>query len=412
MGNSNMDTCVQVFANSRVWMEDAALQQLHTTAKLPGIRAAVGLPDLHPGRGYPVGAAFFSVGRFYPALVGGDIGCGMSLLATDLRAHQTSASKLEKALGNIDGPLAAEHISDEVHAELQAIAQGVGLFSAAQLAASLGTIGGGNHFAEVQVVDAVDEPGVLDAKRVYLMVHSGSRGLGGAILRSHIERFNHDGLATDDLHATQYLAQHDAALRFAVLNRAHIAQRMARALRCEAQAVLDITHNHVLPHVWQGQAGFLHRKGATPANQGLVVIPGSRGDFSHVLRPVAGRHEALDSLAHGAGRKWARTDCAGRLKPRFSLTDLLKTQFDSAVVCGDKALVYEEAPQAYKDVDAVVATLIEAGLVQPVARLKPLLTYKKAGEVDEAYEARGKGKRAPDKRAGRTNERGGKRTCC
>ena len=424
MGNSQEGTCVQVFANSRVWMEDAALQQLHTTAKLPGIRAAVGLPDLHPGRGYPVGAAFFSVGRFYPALVGGDIGCGMSLLATDLRAHSTSASKLEKALGNIDGPLAAQHIADDVQAELQAIARSVGVFSTAQLMDSLGTIGGGNHFAEVQVVDAVYEPGVLDAKRVYLMVHSGSRGLGGALLRSHIDRFNHGGLAADGADATQYLAQHAAALRFAVLNRAHIAQRMARALRCEVDAVLDITHNHVLPHVWQGQAGYLHRKGATPADQGLVVIPGSRGDFSHVLRPVAGRHEALDSLAHGAGRKWARTDCMGRLKPRFSLAELLQTRFDSAVVCADKALVYEEAPQAYKDVDAVVATLIEAGLVQPVARLKPVLTYKKGGETNAPAEggqrddAQRKGKRrAPGKRTdqraeGRKDERGGTFTCC
>lgn len=377
MGNSDSDTCVQVFANSRVWMEDAAVSQLHTTAKLPGIRAAVGLPDLHPGRGYPVGAAFFSVGRFYPALVGGDIGCGMSLLATDLRIHKTSAPRLAKAVGNIDGPLPVDELTGDVLGELHAIAVRTGVASAAQLQASIGTIGSGNHFAEVQVVDQVHEPGVLDAKRVYLLVHSGSRGLGGAILRAHVDGLGHGGLAAGSDEAAQYLRQHDAALRFAELNRAHIAQRLARALRTEAQPVLDISHNHVVPHDWRGEAGWLHRKGATPADHGLVVIPGSRGDYSHVLRPVAGRHEALDSLAHGAGRKWARSDCLGRLRPRFSLAELLQTRFASAVVCADKALVYEEAPQAYKDVDAVVATLIEAGLVQPVARLKPLLTYKK-----------------------------------
>lgn len=377
MGNSDSDTCVQVFANSRVWMEDAALQQLHTTAKLPGIRAAVGLPDLHPGRGYPVGAAFFSVGRFYPALVGGDIGCGMSLLATDQRTHRTSAARLAKAVGNIDGPLPPDALRDDVRDELHALAERTGLASAAQLADSLGTIGGGNHFAEVQVVDRVHEEGVLDAKCVYLLVHSGSRGLGGAILRAHVDRFGHGGLVAGSEDAAQYLRQHGAALRFAELNRAHIAERLARALRVDTQPVLDITHNHVAPHDWDGEAGWLHRKGATPADQGLVVIPGSRGDFSHVLRPVAGRHEALDSLAHGAGRKWARGDCMGRLKPRFSFTELLQTRFASTVICADKALICEEAPQAYKDVDAVVATLIDAGLVQPVARLKPLLTYKK-----------------------------------
>ncbi|WP_347685824.1 RtcB family protein, partial [Comamonas thiooxydans] len=83
--------------------------------------------------------------------------------------------------------------------------------------------------------------------------------------------------------------------------------------------------------------------------------------------------------AHGAGRKWARTDCMGRLRPRFTLDELLRTRFGSAVVCADRELVYEEAPQAYKDVDSVVASLQQAGLVELVARLKPLLTYKKGG---------------------------------
>ncbi|MDR0480941.1 MAG: RNA ligase RtcB family protein [Gallionellaceae bacterium] len=380
MDNTTSTPTIKIFANSRVWMEDTAIQQLHTTAKLPGIRAAVGLPDLHPGRGYPVGAAFFSVGRFYPALVGGDIGCGMSLLSTELRAHKTSPSKLEKAVGNIDGALPDDALDDDTRAQLHDIAASAGVVGAEQLFDSLGTIGGGNHFAEVQAVDHIHEEGVLDPKRVYLLVHSGSRGLGGAILRAHIDRFGHDGLAVGSDDAAQYFAQHDAALRFAALNRAHIAQRLAQALRTDTETVLDITHNHVAPHVWQGESGYLHRKGATPADQGLVVIPGSRGDYSYVLRPLPDRHEALDTLAHGAGRKWARADCMGRLKPRFSLADLLHTRFDSAVVCSDKALVYEEAPQAYKDVDAVIASLIESGLAQPVARLKPLLTYKKGAE--------------------------------
>lgn len=380
MGNSPQDTCsVQVFANNRVWLEDAALQQLHTTARLPGMRAAVGLPDLHPGRGYPVGAAFFSVGHFYPALVGGDIGCGMALLETDLPAHKTSAERLRKAIGQIDDPMPADALDEAVRGWLHSIArESDGLYTAAQLQACLGTIGGGNHFAEVQVVDAVHESGALNPKHLHLLVHSGSRGLGGAILRAHIAQFGHAGLAEGTPQAQAYLRQHNAALHFAEINRAHIAQRLARALRCDTRAVLSLTHNHVLMHQWQGQGGWLHRKGATPADQGLVVIPGSRGDYSHVLRPVPGRHEALDSLAHGAGRKWARSDCMGRLKPRFALTDLLHTRFGSAVICADKALVYEEAPQAYKDVDAVVATLIEAGLAQPVARLRPMLTYKKA----------------------------------
>lgn len=378
MGHSLTDTYIQVFANSSVWIEDAAIQQLHTTAtNLEGIRAAVGLPDLHPGRGYPVGAAFFSAGRFYPALVGGDIGCGMALYATDLAVHKTSAAKLEKAVGHIDGPLPQELLDAVDAQQLEQIALACGVACLASLQESLGTIGGGNHFAELQVVDTLYEEGALDKKRVHLMVHSGSRGLGGAILRAHVQAFSHDGLAAGSAEAAHYLRQHAAAIAFAQLNRASIAARLLRAIRARGEALLDITHNHVVAHHWRGQDGFLHRKGATPADQGLVVIPGSRGDYSYLVRPVAGRDEALHSLAHGAGRKWARTDCMGRLRPRFTLDELLRTRFGSTVVCADRELVYEEAPQAYKDVDSVVASLQQAGLVQLVARLRPVLTYKK-----------------------------------
>ena len=369
---------VRVFAGERVWLEDAALEQLRITARLAHIRAAVGLPDLHPGRGYPVGAAFFSVNHFYPALVGGDIGCGMGLWRTDLRAHSASASKFEKQLGNIDGRL-PDALMDDALRQLDGIAIDHLPATREMLAQSLGTIGGGNHFAELQVVDEVyakdDER--IDRKRVHLLVHSGSRGLGGAILRKHVDQFGHAGLAADSEAAREYLAEHDAALDFACLNRIWIARRMLQAIRAEAELLLDVSHNHVLPAAHEGESGFLHRKGATPADQGLVMIPGSRGDYSYLVEPIADRHEALDSLAHGAGRKWARTDCMGRLSHKFKSDELRKTKFGSTVICNDKELLYEEAPQAYKDVDSVVAALVDAGLVRLIARFRPLLTYKK-----------------------------------
>ena len=387
LAHASASAHVRVFANQDVWLETSAIDQLEKTACLPHIQAAVGLPDLHPGRGYPIGAAFFSVGHFYPALVGGDIGCGMSLWRTDLKTHQYSSSKLEKQLGSQEGPLPPS-LRDQAAAALAASASLSGTRSLpvpdGALLESLGTIGGGNHFAEVLALDTLyalapthgAQP-ALNPKTLYLLVHSGSRGLGGEILREHLAAFGHAGLAANTDAASTYWAQHQAALAYGQLNRWWIAQRFLRSLRTPGECLLDVHHNHVVPAQWQGQTGFLHRKGATPADQGWVMIPGSRGDYSYLVRPVEGRDEALFSLAHGAGRKWARTDCQARLAHRIHSDDLRKTRFGSRVVCEDKGLLYEEAPNAYKDVDSVVNTLVQAGLVELLARFKPVLTYKK-----------------------------------
>ncbi|PAT38013.1 RNA ligase RtcB family protein [Vandammella animalimorsus] len=391
---------VRVFANNDVWLEANAVAQLHTTAQLPHIHAAVGLPDLHAGRGYPIGAAFFSVGHLYPALVGGDIGCGMALWRTGLKAHKTSPARLEKLLGSQEGPL-PQALLAQAQPELAALCHDAALpLPAAQLAGSLGSIGGGNHFAELLACEQLyaapegDGPAdadaattattavcaALDPKAVYLLVHSGSRGLGGAILRAQVEAHGHAGLAADTPQAQHYLMQHEAALRYARLNREAIAQRFLQALRSDGLPLLDVSHNHVLPATHDGLQGFIHRKGATPADVGPVLIPGSRGDYSYLVQPLPGCAAALNSLAHGAGRKWARSDCMGRLAPRFQASALRKTRLGSTVVCNDKALLYEEAPQAYKAIDSVIASLLEAGLVRLLARFKPLLTYKKGGQ--------------------------------
>lgn len=120
-------------------MEGSAIEQLKRTAQLPGMAAVAGMPDLHPGRGYPVGAAFFSQDHFYPALVGNDVGCGMAFFQTDLPRAKWSGQKLADRLGSIDGALDASW-----REQLAAL----GLADHAY-AHSLGTIGGGNHFAEV-----------------------------------------------------------------------------------------------------------------------------------------------------------------------------------------------------------------------------------------------------------------------
>lgn len=364
-------SAIRVIANADTWMEDRAIQQLHRVADWPGMQTVVGMPDLHPGKGSPVGASFLSTNMFYPTLVGNDIGCGMAFWQTDLAAAKWSGQKLAERAGSIDGPM------DDTPA-IDALG-----FAGHSYEHSLGTIGGGNHFAEVQRVDAVLVPTTelaekapwLDPKRLQLLVHSGSRGFGEAILREHVDMHREQGLVDGTPAAHDYLVQHDEALRFAQANRLLIGQRLLAAWRAEGVLGLNIHHNYI-EHIPQG---YLHRKGATPSTQGLVMIPGSRGDFSYLVEPLPSE-TSLWSLAHGAGRKWQRSDCRGKLGPRVRLQDLLKTDLGSTVVCSDKDLVFEEAPQAYKNVDTVVASLVEAQLVRVLVRFKPVMTYKKNEE--------------------------------
>lgn len=369
----DLSSGVTLVAGDDTWIEGKAIQQLETTARLPGMQRVAGMPDLHPGRGYPVGAAFFSTGQLYPTLVGNDIGCGMALWRTDLAVARLHLDKLEKRLGNLDAPL------DDSWAE--AIAA-FGLPHCGH-ERSLGTIGGGNHFAELQRLEqsyddaALSELGI-DAKHLLLLVHSGSRGLGEAILREQVDQFGHAGLDSATPASEHYLARHDGALRFAEANRQLIARRMLERLRTSGEQLLDVNHNLVSPANIDGIDGWLHRKGATPSDQGVMVIPGSRGDYSYLVQPLADAR-SLYSLAHGAGRKWMRSECKDRLASRYSVEQLSRTALGSRVICADRALIYEEAPEAYKAIDSVVGALREAGLLRVLARLKPVLTYKTRG---------------------------------
>jgi len=348
--------------------DPVALDQLERTAALPGIARVVGLPDLHAGRGIAVGAAYWAPEHLYPHLVGGDIGCGMALWETGGRLRKFRLDAAERKLHGLDGAWDGDAVAMLAAAGLPA-----------DLAdASLGTIGGGNHFVELQrieqVVDADRFASLgLQANRVWMMVHSGSRGLGQAVLDAWTARSANAGLAADSDDGRAYLAEHDRAMGWAVVNRRVIAARFLDALGLDGRCLLDICHNSVTPHA----GGWLHRKGAAPADRGLVAIPGSRGDFSYLVEPLTTRaDDALHSLAHGAGRKWSRSDARARLSNRFRIGDLERTALGSQVICEDRQLIFEEAPQAYKDIARIIADLEQARLIRVIARLRPLISYK------------------------------------
>jgi len=383
MGNhiQNLSARINLIASTDTWIEETAIQQLEKTAELEGVIRAAGMPDLHPGRGYPVGAVFLSKNKIYPALVGNDIGCGMSLWKTDIKTRKVKLDKFEKRLSNIDAPLGDDWNETILHRLTDKELDQTGFNR------SLGTIGGGNHFAELQQVTDVYHSQIFDSlaidrKNLVLLVHSGSRGLGESILRTHIEQFGHRGLNVDSDQFNDYITQHDKALKFAELNRELIAERMLKQLHSKGESVLDVNHNLVSPKLINNAEHWIHRKGATPSDCGLVMMPGSRGDYSYLVQPKKDSRyleESLYSLAHGAGRKWIRSECKDRLSNRYKKSDLERTAFGSRVICKNKDLLYEEAPEAYKPITSVIEAMQNADLITPVARFKPVLTYKTQG---------------------------------
>jgi release factor H-coupled RctB family protein len=365
---------IHVFASSKSWIEGNATLQLDQVAGLPGVQAVAAMPDLHPGKYGPVGCAILA-DRIYPQLVGSDIGCGMGLFELDIAIRKLRLDQLGDRLHALDQPWDGDPGSVLADAGLAASA----------FDASLGSIGGGNHFCEVQAIEEILAPEAaaragLDRDRAYLLVHSGSRGLGFSIL----ERVLQHGQATlrpasDEGRA--YMDAHDHAVQWARLNRRIIAERAAAAMHADLRPLNDLAHNMVeLQGSVNGDVMALHRKGAAASDRGLVPVPGSRGTLSYLMEPPAEmRTETLASLAHGAGRKYDRASMHGRVRVKKSdVVRLERNPFGGIVICGDRGLLAEEAPEAYKNIDRVIADLVEFGLARVVTTFRPLVTFKKA----------------------------------
>src|SRR3989454_5748834 len=186
---TSTETQVRLFASAQSWIEDEAVRQLYATAKLDGVRLAVGFPDLHPGKSTPVGAAFVTEGLIYPNLIGGDIGCGMALFKTDLVRRDAKLDRWAKLAFDL------EHPWDEFASDFLAEHD----LESTEFDSSLGTIGGGNHFAELQTVEQVLDANAfkqlgLGKQQLVALVHSGSRGLGESILRAHVDQHFGNGV--------------------------------------------------------------------------------------------------------------------------------------------------------------------------------------------------------------------------
>ena len=361
---------VHHFYSQKSWIEGKATEQLEQVTRLRGVHAVAAFPDLHPGKFGPVGCAILSE-RLYPHLIGNDIGCGMSLFALDLEFRKLrldkAAHKMRGLEGEWCGPSANRLASVSLPPDLYPFA--------------LGTIGGGNHFCELQVVDDLHEEAgttqCLSRGQLVLLVHSGSRSFGPAVFDTVAEKF--DGLNQDTGEAEAYLALHDQAVIWASLNRQVIAERTALALKSEIHLIADVPHNLVEKH----EGSLLHRKGAARACKGLVPIAGSRDTASYLVQPSGRIPTSLNSLAHGSGRKYDRSSMAGRAGANRSDREALTRNASGGfIICEDRQLLIEEAPQAYKPSKQVLDDLVGFGLAEPVATLRPLLTYKKSVSED------------------------------
>jgi release factor H-coupled RctB family protein len=397
--DTSLPSHVSLIAEPDVWMESAAVDQLVRTAALPGCVRAVGMPDLHPGGGAPIGAACLFEGRVWPHLIGSDAGCG-ALLVVGRRDGPRGDGLERRVVHALEEPLLPEvdreRLFDAVWrlgprglAQLEGVPEALAeigqrfedpggpsapmAFDAVG-AEQLGSIGGGNHFAEVTRVDRLLDKAAakregLRADAQAVLVHTGSRGLGYRLA----QRWS--GVLTGAA-IEEYLQEQRGALRYASANRLLVAWRLLHAAglgnAARITAVIDRVHNGIEP---VGE-GYLHRKGAAEAPAGrATLVLGSRGAPSYVVEGGDGEG-SLATVAHGAGRRMGRSEAVAKLRARYRRASLERTALGSRVLCDDREQMWQEHPDAYKAIEPVIASLEKAGAARPIATLVPLVTVK------------------------------------
>jgi len=381
-------------------IEEAAMKQLINVASLPFIHKHVAvMPDVHWGMGATVGSVIPTTGAIIPAAVGVDIGCGMMAARLKLRASDLPddlsaiRSAIEAAVphgrtnNGRENDRGAWGEAQEMRPDLSGalrdiIAKHPKLERAAARAPHhLGSLGTGNHFIEL-CLDENDD--------VWVMLHSGSRGIGNAIGQYFIELAKQDmrkwfiNLPDEDLaylpegtdHFDDYYMALNFAQRFAMVNRERMMTSVFDVLRkflpnqgLQAdQHAVNCHHNYVAKEYHMGKSVWLTRKGAVAAYEGgLGIIPGSMGAKSFIVRGK-GNPESFCSCSHGAGRAMSRAEA----KRRFTLDDHIAAT--AAVECRKDAEVIDETPMAYKSIDDVMAA--QSDLVEIVHTLKQVVCVK------------------------------------
>jgi tRNA-splicing ligase RtcB len=367
------------------------LEQATNVSNLPfAIDHVALMPDGHAGYGMPIGGVLFADKAVVPYAIGVDIGCGVALVETDLTVGDLPTAALDAVLASIDRgvPTGYHSLKSPVDREVALEAMGIAKPESVKDAwfdralGQLGSLGGGNHFLELQR----DEAGT-----VFVMLHSGSRNLGKTICDEYHKRalaqnkawhadLPHNELAylpigTDDY--AGYWSAMEFALRFAEVNRSRMLDVVERSFEHLTKIgrfdrLVDVHHNYAAWENHAGRNGIVHRKGAVRARAGeVVLIPGSMGTASYVGDGL-GNAESFETCQHGAGRALSRT-AARKSKTSREVYDEMAA-LGVVLRSSDPKGVAEEAAFAYKDIESVMAASVS--LVRPTKRLTPLGVVK------------------------------------
>jgi tRNA-splicing ligase RtcB len=375
-------------------IEATARQQLVNVSKLPIVHHHVAaMPDCHLGIGATVGSVIPTLKAIIPAAVGVDIGCGMMASRLSLRAEDLNESSLKKIFHQIerDVPVGFGQHDKALSQEAKPFQKGLARIlekhpgvqkrvgRKSDWTRQLGTLGGGNHFIEV----CLDE-----SNGVWVMLHSGSRGIGNAVGTYFIELAKRDSerqninLPDRDLayfpegaqHFDDYVEAVGWAQDYARANREAMMDLVIEAMRRHlpsfgvAGQAVNCHHNYVERETHYGEQVWLTRKGAIRARKGeLGIIPGSMGVQSYIVRGK-GSAESFDSCAHGAGRRMSRTAA----EKQFTVDNLIEQT--AGVICRKDKGVLDEIPGAYKDIDEVMQN--QSDLVEVVHTLKQVICVK------------------------------------
>jgi tRNA-splicing ligase RtcB len=369
----------------RVWaraISPEAVRQLTRLASQPYVVDFVAaMADAHMAEGVAVGSVFATEHTVVPRALGGDLGCGMSATRLGIDAAGLERRQLEDLVGALGRAIP---VGDATHRgrgiavpeallEPRLSTHALDHTREALARRHLGTLGGGNHFLEL---DRDAEGGL------WMLVHSGSRGLGAAVAAHHVRgapSSGADGLQGVDATSEPglaYLSDHAWALAFARSNREALAARAVEIIADvlgvdpEASARVDIHHNFVARERWFGRDLLVHRKGAVAVPvDALALIPGSMGTASYLVEGL-GNESAFGSCSHGAGRVMSRKEARAAIRPKALARSMRRVVYPE----GMETHLAEEAPAAYRDIGDVLED--QEDLVRKRVRLEPIAVLK------------------------------------